>query len=99
MLHNSGPESEKHMSSDTGLRAWESAEQIRIVFEDHLCIFIFWELYNVEQNAEMALSVADRAYVMETGLITLSGTGKELAASEAVRKAYLGGWQNKQATE
>ena len=45
----------------------------------------------VEQNAEMALSVADRAYVMETGLITLSGTGKELAASEAVRKAYLGG--------
>ena len=45
----------------------------------------------VEQNAEMALSVADRAYVMETGRITLSGTGKELAASEEVQKAYLGG--------
>ena len=45
----------------------------------------------VEQNAQMALSVADRAYVMETGKITLSGTGKELAMSDSVRKAYLGG--------
>ncbi len=45
----------------------------------------------VEQNAEMALSIADRAYVMETGRITLSGTGSELAASEEVQKAYLGG--------
>ncbi len=45
----------------------------------------------VEQNAQMALSVADRAYFMETGTITLSGTGKELAESEAVKKAYLGG--------
>ena len=45
----------------------------------------------VEQNAQMALSVADRAYVMETGKITLSGTGAELASSDAVRKAYLGG--------
>jgi branched-chain amino acid transport system ATP-binding protein len=39
----------------------------------------------------MALSVADRAYVIETGRITLSGTGEELAKSEAVKKAYLGG--------
>ena len=45
----------------------------------------------VEQNAQMALSVADRAYVMETGKITLSGTGAELAASDEVKKAYLGG--------
>ncbi|MDO4488058.1 MAG: ABC transporter ATP-binding protein [Eubacteriales bacterium] len=45
----------------------------------------------VEQNAQMALSVADRAYVMETGRITLSGTGSELAASDEVKKAYLGG--------
>ena len=45
----------------------------------------------VEQNAEMALAVADRAYVMETGRITLSGTGEDLAASEEVQKAYLGG--------
>ena len=45
----------------------------------------------VEQNAQMALSVADRAYVMETGNITLSGTGEELIRSDAVRKAYLGG--------
>ena len=45
----------------------------------------------VEQNAQMALSVADRAYVMETGKITHSGTGAELAASDEVKKAYLGG--------
>ena len=45
----------------------------------------------VEQNAEMALSIADRAYVLETGKITLSGTGKELAESPQVRQAYLGG--------
>ena len=45
----------------------------------------------VEQNAQMALSVADRAYVLETGRITLSGTGAELACSDEVKKAYLGG--------
>ena len=45
----------------------------------------------VEQNAQMALSVADRAYVIETGKISLSGTGEELARSEEVKKAYLGG--------
>ena len=45
----------------------------------------------VEQNAQMALSIADRAYVLETGKISLSGTGRELAESESVRKAYLGG--------
>ena len=45
----------------------------------------------VEQNAQAALAVADRAYVMETGKITLSGTGAELMASDQVRKAYLGG--------
>ena len=45
----------------------------------------------VEQNARMALSVADRAYVLETGKVVMSGTGKELAASEDVQKAYLGG--------
>ena len=45
----------------------------------------------VEQNAQMALSVADRAYVMETGRIGLSGTGRELAESDLVKKAYLGG--------
>ena len=45
----------------------------------------------VEQNAQAALAVADRAYVMETGKITLSGTGAELMASDEVQKAYLGG--------
>ena len=45
----------------------------------------------VEQNAEMALKIAERAYVMESGRITLTGTGKELMASDAIKKAYLGG--------
>ena len=45
----------------------------------------------VEQNARKALQIADRAYVLETGAITLSGTGAELASSDAVKKAYLGG--------
>ncbi len=44
----------------------------------------------VEQNAKMALSIADRGYVLETGKIVLSGTGKELSKNEAVKKAYLG---------
>ncbi|MGN0450602.1 MAG: ABC transporter ATP-binding protein [Acutalibacteraceae bacterium] len=45
----------------------------------------------VEQNAEMALQIADRAYVLESGRITISGTGKELAQSDSIKKAYLGG--------
>ncbi len=45
----------------------------------------------VEQNAQMALSVADRAYVLETGRIVMSGIGAELAQSDAIKKAYLGG--------
>ncbi len=45
----------------------------------------------VEQNAHMALSIAHQAYVLETGRITLSGPAHELAASEEIRKAYLGG--------
>ena len=44
----------------------------------------------VEQNAQMALQVADRAYVMETGNITLQGPAEELLHNEAVQKAYLG---------
>ena len=45
----------------------------------------------VEQNAQMALSVADRAYVLETGRIVMDGTGAELLTNERVRNAYLGG--------
>ena len=45
----------------------------------------------VEQNAGKSLAISDRAYVLENGQIVLTGTGKELAASEMVRKAYLGG--------
>ena len=44
----------------------------------------------VEQNAQMALSIADRGYVMETGRIVTGGTGKELLRDDAVKKAYLG---------
>ncbi len=45
----------------------------------------------VEQNASMALSIAHRAYVIETGSIVISGTGEELATSSEIQKAYLGG--------
>ena len=45
----------------------------------------------VEQNAKMALAIANRAYVLETGKIVVSGTGEELANSESIKKAYLGG--------
>lgn len=44
----------------------------------------------IEQNANMALHIADLAYVLETGRITIQGTGKELLSNEAVKKAYLG---------
>ena len=45
----------------------------------------------VEQNAKMALSIANRAYVIETGKIVMSGTGEQLLNSEDIKKAYLGG--------
>ena len=45
----------------------------------------------VEQNAEKALQIADKAYVLETGSIILKGTGKELRDNDSVKKAYLGG--------
>ena len=45
----------------------------------------------VEQNAKKALSISDRAYVLETGTITMSGKAKDLLEDEAVKKAYLGG--------
>ena len=45
----------------------------------------------VEQNAQMALSIANRVYVLEIGSIVVSGTGKELSESDEIRKAYLGG--------
>lgn len=45
----------------------------------------------IEQNAKLALAIANRGYVLETGKIVLSGTGKDLLNSEEVKKAYLGG--------
>ncbi|MDF2609225.1 MAG: ABC-type branched-chain amino acid transport system, ATPase component [Lachnospiraceae bacterium] len=44
----------------------------------------------IEQNASMSLSIADRGYVLENGVVTLTGTGKELLVNEEVKKAYLG---------
>ena len=44
----------------------------------------------VEQNAKKALSIADRAYVLETGKIVLSGDAKELLEDDSIKKAYLG---------
>lgn len=44
----------------------------------------------VEQNSEMALSIADYAYVLEVGNLTMEGTGEELLASDEVQKKYLG---------
>ena len=49
----------------------------------------------IEQNANMALKIADHAYVLETGCITMSGTGAELLANEKVKEAYLGTKRNK----
>lgn len=71
---------------------WDSAIFIREIFS------IIQEIQQqgttvllIEQNAHMALSIADRGYVLETGKVVLEGTGKELLSSEAVKKAYLGG--------
>ena len=47
-------------------------------------------VFLVEQNAKKALSIADRAYVLETGKITMSGTGVELMNDDKVKAAYLG---------
>ena len=44
----------------------------------------------IEQNANMALQTADFAYVLETGIITKTGTGAELLADESIKEAYLG---------
>ncbi len=60
-------------------------EIIQVLHEEGTTILL------VEQNAQMALSVATRGYVLETGRVTLSGTGQELLANDDVRKAYLGG--------
>lgn len=59
-------------------------DTIKLIHESGITILL------VEQNARAALSVADRAYVMEVGNISLEGSGKELLKNDAVRKAYLG---------
>ena len=64
----------------------ELAETIRRMRDEYRCTILL-----VEQNARMALSVADRGYVLETGKIVATGTGNELLQDEAVKKAYLGG--------
>lgn len=59
-------------------------EIIKMINDDGMTVLL------VEQNAHMALNIADRGYVLETGSITLEGTGQELLTNDKVRKAYLG---------
>ena len=75
----------------TGMEHGEVIELIREIFsiikavhEQGITVLL------VEQNAKMALSIADRAYVLETGRISMTGTGQELLNNENVKKAYLG---------
>ena len=63
----------------------KSAEIIKDINKNGTTILL------VEQNASMALSIAHRAYVLETGNIIISGTGEELAKSDEIQKSYLGG--------
>jgi branched-chain amino acid transport system ATP-binding protein len=63
----------------------EIFEIIKVINEQGTTVLL------VEQNARMALSIADQAYVIETGEIVLQGSASELLQSEAVKKAYLGG--------
>jgi branched-chain amino acid transport system ATP-binding protein len=62
----------------------ENFDLIREISEQGTTVFV------VEQNANMALSIADRGYVLQTGEIVLSGTAKELRENEMLRAAYLG---------
>ena len=65
------------------------ADQIFSIIKD--LHYVGTTILLVEQNAGKALAISDRAYVLESGRIVLSGTGKELAESEEIKKAYLGG--------
>ena len=62
----------------------EVMDIIKAVHEEDTTVLL------VEQNARKALSIADRAYVMETGTITMEGRAKDLLNDESIRKAYLG---------
>jgi branched-chain amino acid transport system ATP-binding protein len=62
----------------------EVMRSIRVFRDSGVTVFL------VEQNANLALRLADRAYVMETGRITMSGSGAQLLADERVRASYLG---------
>jgi branched-chain amino acid transport system ATP-binding protein len=62
-------------------------EVVRDVYAQGVTILL------VEQNASRALAIADRGYVMESGLITMTGSGKDLLADPKVRAAYLGEWK------
>jgi branched-chain amino acid transport system ATP-binding protein len=62
----------------------EIFEQIHVIREKGITVFL------VEQNVYEALSISDRAYVLQSGRIVLEGTGQELLKSDLVRQAYLG---------
>ncbi|HAR9403429.1 ATP-binding cassette domain-containing protein [Salmonella enterica] len=73
---------ERHLEGLPGQQIFDTIEQLR---EQGMTIFL------VEQNANQALKLADRGYVLENGHVVLSDTGDALLANEAVRSAYLGG--------
>ena len=73
------------LMSNAPLLVQEIFDIIRNIHKEGMTILL------VEQNAQMALSVADRAYVLETGRVVMEGTGAELLTNERVRSAYLGG--------
>ena len=69
-----------------------SVKQISVFIENKTGMLAEVTIYIADNNVNMkALSIADRAYVLETGKITLEGTGEELSNDERVQKAYLGG--------
>ena len=74
-----------------GLSPLMAREIIRMLVEINLSGTM---ILIIEQNANMALQFASRGYVLETGVITVSGTGKELFTSLILKKAYLGKWEN-----
>ena len=73
------------LMSNASLLVQEIFDIIQDIHKEGMTILL------VEQNAQMALSVADRAYVLETGRVVMDGTGAELLTNERVRSAYLGG--------
>ena len=79
-----GRHSVRRRAADAGLIVQDIFNIIKEINKQGVTILL------IEQNANMALRIADQGYVLETGRISLSGTGRELLADESVKAAYLG---------